>query len=138
MRRAAKRDGNEAEIVSALRAIGVDVMRLDRPVDLLCGQGESVFLLEVKQPEKVGRKDQPEQSEFIESWRALGRPVFLVTNVEEALAIFRGSNDRLPKQLSTRPAVRAGRKADAGTKGARVRQTGQTAGRNCRRAGDAP
>lgn len=48
MRRAAKRDENEPEIVRALERAGCLVERLDRPVDLLVARAGRLYLLEVK------------------------------------------------------------------------------------------
>lgn len=57
MRRAARRDENEPEIVGALEGIGVAVQRLNAPgvPDLLCYYRGRYFLVEVIAPEKAKR-----------------------------------------------------------------------------------
>lgn len=87
MRRAAKRDENEPEIVDALEQVGIHVYR-HLPVDLLtfrmtrcrhCG-GNQWKPLEVKMPHARPRKDQADQQEFL---ALTGTPV--VRTVEQAL-----------------------------------------------------
>ena len=48
LRRAARVDANQAQIVSALRGAGAFVWILGLPVDLLVGYGGHTFLVEVK------------------------------------------------------------------------------------------
>ena len=74
MRRAARKDGNERDIVKALRAIGCDVERIGRPVDLLVGYRALNFLLEVKDPHGDNRLSDG-QKEFIQLWRGQVRVV---------------------------------------------------------------
>ena len=81
-RYAARRDGNEAEIVAALEAAGCDVYRLDMPCDLLVGRAGVNYLLEVKNPGTYG-KLAPHQREFAVSWR--GGRVAVVETIDEAL-----------------------------------------------------
>ena len=81
-RYAKRRDANEAEIVSVLRAAGADVDLLDRPVDLLIGYRGTTVLAEVKTP--TGRV-QGHQQEWLEHWRG-GARVILRT-VEDAMAV---------------------------------------------------
>lgn len=62
-------DGNQAEIVKALRKIGVRVMNLNQvgngcPDLLACHRGRNI-LLEIKQP---GEKLTKDQVEFIAMW----------------------------------------------------------------------
>ena len=49
-RHANQRDGNEKNIVDALRKIGATVFRMDKPCDLLVGFRGRNYLLEVKLP----------------------------------------------------------------------------------------
>lgn len=85
MRRASKVDGNQEQIVRALRAVGCSVLSL-APLgrgapDLLVGRNRSTWLLELK----VGReKVNDAQAMFREGWR--GCPVVVARSVEEALA----------------------------------------------------
>lgn len=81
-RYAKKRDGNEAEIVRALRAAGALVFPLDRPVDLLVGWNGRWWLLEVKRPEgAVGSG----QAEFMRQAASEGLPAAIVRSAEDAL-----------------------------------------------------
>lgn len=81
MRRAAKVDSNQAEIVDALRRCSVAVEIIGKPVDLLlCCRGET-SLMEVKNPDG---KDEltKDQVEFIARWPG---KVHVVRSKEEAL-----------------------------------------------------
>jgi hypothetical protein len=62
----AKRDLNEADIIAELRAHGLSVYPLDKPLDLLCGYGGKTYLVEVKSPKG---KFTPPQLEFMDTWR---------------------------------------------------------------------
>lgn len=65
MRRAAKIDATQTAIVEALRAIGVSVEIIAKPVDLLvCCRGET-SLIECKSPGGSFTKD---QAEFLSRW----------------------------------------------------------------------
>ena len=78
-------DGNQAEIVKALRRAGCSVEYIKQPVDLLVGRAGKTFILEVKRPKAKGQragKKTDDQVEFFESWRG---QVALVETVEEAL-----------------------------------------------------
>lgn len=88
MRRAARTDANQAEIVSDLRKVGCSVQPLHAVgqgcPDLLVGYGLSNHLLEVKDGNKPpsARKKTPAQEKWHDAWR--GR-VFTVKSTEEAL-----------------------------------------------------
>jgi len=87
MRRAARNDDNQQEIVDALRACGFLVWILDEPCDLLVHgprMGAFVRLLEVKDGTKSPskRKLTPKQARS----RAEGWPIAVVETVDEALA----------------------------------------------------
>lgn len=91
MRRAAKIDDNQPEIVKALRAHGCDVLSLaavgNGCPDLLVSRPyypHHYFLLEVKDGEKPpsARKLTPDQVEFHARWKG---PIHIVTSVDEAL-----------------------------------------------------
>lgn len=45
-----RRNGNESDIIKALRQVGAYVKQLDTPADLLVGYRQRWFLLEVKDP----------------------------------------------------------------------------------------
>ena len=68
IRKAAKRDANEAEIVRLLRQIGCKVVHLsDKDIpDLLVGFMGSNYLMEVK---ITGKKLTPGQRDFHDAWR---------------------------------------------------------------------
>lgn len=86
MRRAAKVDANQDDIVQALKRIGVSVEYIKKPVDLLiCHRGETA-LMEVKNPDG---KDQlsKEQIDFIARWPG---KVHVVRSVQEALVAVLG------------------------------------------------
>ena len=91
MRRAAKRDMNEAAIVTALERVGATVERLSGAniPDLLVGYRGVNVLMEVKQPAgKQGgtshRELLPGQAEWHATWR--GAAPVVVRSVADALA----------------------------------------------------
>jgi len=83
--RAAKVDANQAEIVAALRAVGVSVQSLATVgkgcPDLLAARGADTWVIEVKGPKG---KLTPDQIEFLKNWRGV---VHIVRTVDEALSI---------------------------------------------------
>lgn len=85
MRRAAKRDDNEKEIVTALRKAGAYVTFLDEPCDLLVGYKGRIVLFEVKDGSKPpsARKLTPKEQKFHDEWA--GGSLYIVTCVQEAL-----------------------------------------------------
>lgn len=90
MRRAARIDENQVELVAALRQCGYSVLSLaaiGRGIpDLLVAAHDVTVLLELKDgsksPSRRGLTD--EQITFLESWRGLA---FVVTSVDEALGV---------------------------------------------------
>lgn len=93
MRRAARRDANEAAVVEALRARGAVVTLLAHPgvPDLLVGYRGVTELLEVKMPlgPKGGASDHQDLTETQEEWWGAwtGRPAIVVRSVEDALLV---------------------------------------------------
>lgn len=89
MRRAAKVDQNQAEIVAALRQIGCSVQLLHAVgagcPDILAGWQGQTFLLEIKDGNKPpsARKKTDAQVIWHDAWR--GKPVAVVCNIREAL-----------------------------------------------------
>lgn len=85
MRRAARTDGNKADIVSAMRSVGCSVYDLRQPVDLLVGRNGRTLLVEIKDGQKTAsrRKYTPAQEAFMSTWR--GGTVATVTDVDGAL-----------------------------------------------------
>ena len=92
MRRAAKVDANQTEIVKALRQVGASVQSLAATgkgdPDLLVGFRGKNLLLEVKDGGKIksDRKLTPDQVVWHQTWR--GR-VYVVESVEQALQVIR-------------------------------------------------
>lgn len=90
MRRAARTDQNQAEIVSALRDAGMTVQPLHAVgggcPDLLVGYAGKNILIEVKDGNKPPskRKLTPDQVEWHDAWRG---QVAIANNIDEALAI---------------------------------------------------
>jgi Holliday junction resolvase len=84
MRRAAKRDASEPEIVSTLIQCGFSVYRLNQPVDLLVGHRGKNFLVEVKTGRKgYGKSLNENQHEFNEGWR--GSKVVMLHSAQDAM-----------------------------------------------------
>ena len=85
MRRAAKIDMNQPEIVDALRKVGVSVVSLasigQGCPDLLAAKGEKVWLIEVNGPKG---KLTPDQQRFVLDWRGV---VHIVRTVDDALQL---------------------------------------------------
>lgn len=77
MRRAARRDENETEIVKALRACGYKVMRLNEFDLLVHGHGD-LYMLECKTEDGVLKQSQKDMI-------SLGWPLVIVRSPEEAL-----------------------------------------------------
>lgn len=93
MRRAARVDENQSDIVSSLRAIGAIVRVIsqgDGIPDLLVGFQGQTFLLEVKDGNKPpsARKLTPAEQKFFDEWR--GGRLAVVNSVDEAIAVVLG------------------------------------------------
>lgn len=84
MRRAAKVDANQPEIVAALRKLGCSVKPCHTVgegfPDLACGYRGQTYLVEIKDGAKPpsARRLTPDQVKFHDEWRG-GRPVILET-----------------------------------------------------------
>lgn len=93
MRRAAKVDRNQAEIVAALRAMGATVQPLHAVgkgcPDLLAGFRGRNILIEVKDGElpPSGRKLTPDQTEWHGGWKG---QVVVVEDADAAIAVVVG------------------------------------------------
>lgn len=93
MRRAAKVDANQTEIVKALRSVGASVQSLASTgkgcPDLLVGFRGVNWLLEIKDGQKVksARKLTDDQVVWHESWRG---KVYIVESVDQALNLLNG------------------------------------------------
>lgn len=86
MRRAAKADGNQREIVNALKAIGARVYYIKEPVDLLVGYRGKNCLLEVK--DIHGRLTKA-QEEFMQTWPG---EAWIVQTVNQAMEAVLGKD----------------------------------------------
>jgi hypothetical protein len=97
MRHAARVDGNQAEIVAALRESGASVFVLKLPVDLLVGYAGKTALVEIKDRSSAyGRKGLNEkQSAFLRGWN--GGTVALIDSVDAAQWLIRCMSDSLPR-----------------------------------------
>lgn len=91
MRRAAKTDANQTEIVKALRSIGASVQSLatigDGCPDLLVGYRGNTFLIEAKDGKKPpsARRLTEDQLKWHGAWR--GGPLAVVCDVESAIRV---------------------------------------------------
>jgi hypothetical protein len=81
MRRAARVDANQIQIVSALRGAGAYVWIISLPVDLLVGYKGHTFLVEIKTDSK--KRLTKLQADFFENWS--GSTLCRVDNPEAAL-----------------------------------------------------
>lgn len=89
LRRAARKDNNHQEIVSALRQVGcyvLDISQLKNCCDLMVARGGKWIALEIKDGDKPksARKLTPGEQTFFEQAGHRG-PVKVVTNVTEAI-----------------------------------------------------
>jgi hypothetical protein len=81
LRRAAKIDYNQPDIIKALQRISVSVEIIKKPVDLLiCHRGETA-LMEVKNPDGKNQLTK-DQVEFIARWPG---KVYIVHSAEDAV-----------------------------------------------------
>lgn len=87
LRRAARIDANQPEIVKALRKAGALVVHMGHPVDLLCGFSGRWVAIEIKDPAKPPSKRTltDDQQEFFDQCRTRLLPVHRVETVEDAL-----------------------------------------------------
>ena len=81
MRRAARVDANQEQIVSVLRASGATVWIIGLPVDLLVGYKNHTFLVEIKTDSK--KRLTKLQADFFENWS--GGTLARIDNPEAAL-----------------------------------------------------
>ena len=85
MRRAARVDANQEQVVSALRAAGANVWILGLPVDLLVGYKGHTILMEVKDGPK--KRLTALQDTFFAKWE--GGTLSRVDGPEAALSVLR-------------------------------------------------
>ncbi len=90
MRRAARIDENQPDIVAALRAVGASVQPLHAVgkgcPDLLVAHRMVNYVIEIKNPDKPvrDRRLKPDQITWHDAWRA---PVHIVETVADALRV---------------------------------------------------
>jgi hypothetical protein len=88
MRRAARKDANQGEIVDGLRRAGVRVEILNQEdiPDLLVGYRFNFWLFEVKDGDKPPsrRKLRPGQQKFAERWA--GYPIVKIESLDDAFS----------------------------------------------------
>lgn len=83
MRRAAKRDTSEREIINMLVGCGFSVYQLNQPVDLLVGHRGKNFLVECKSGTKgYGKTLNDNQRDFNDAWR--GAKVVTLHSAQDA------------------------------------------------------
>jgi hypothetical protein len=91
MRRAARRDDNEQDIIKAMRAEGAYVKQINDEglFDLLVSHWGKTLLIEVKDGAKPpsARRLTPAEQKFHDEWP--GDNLYIVNSVEEALALLR-------------------------------------------------
>ena len=89
MRYAARTDGNQSEIVEAMRAVGASVYVLKLPVDLMVGYNNRTSLVEIKDPSTpYGKKGaNANQAKFMATWN--GGAVALIDSVEAAMRLIK-------------------------------------------------
>jgi hypothetical protein len=91
MRRAARRDDNEQDIIKAMRAEGAYVKQINDEglFDLLVSHRGETLLIEVKDGAKPpsARRLTDAELKFHEEWP--GSDLFIITSVEEAIALLR-------------------------------------------------
>lgn len=85
MRRAARVDQGQDQIVSAMRAAGATVWIIGLPVDLLVGYAGRTALVEVKRDSKA--KFTKLQTEFMANWK--GGTLARIDNPEAALRLLK-------------------------------------------------
>jgi hypothetical protein len=89
VRRAAKVDANQSEIIDAMRLAGASVYIIGLPVDIIVGVNGHTALVEIKilvgkrKPKPAGYTDL--QNKFMATWR--GGAVSTITDIAGALAL---------------------------------------------------
>lgn len=101
MRRAAKVDGNQAEIVNALRAVGAEVQDLSGVgqgvPDLMVAYRGRNYLIEIKRPKAKGQKAgalTDPQKKFFARWLGRGQAAVADT-VDDALRVIGAMGGRV-------------------------------------------
>ena len=96
MRRAARVDANQDQIVSALRGAGAYVWIIGLPVDLLVGYKGHSFLVEIKTDSK--KRLTKLQADFFENW--MGGTLCRIDNAESALRMLKVADEQTSTKTS--------------------------------------
>ena len=96
MRRAARVDANQEQIVSVLRAAGATVWIIGLPVDLLVGFKNHTFLVEIKTDSK--KRLTKLQADFFENW--MGGTLCRIDNAESALRMLKVADEQTSTKTS--------------------------------------
>jgi hypothetical protein len=96
MRRAARVDANQDQIVSALRGAGAYVWIIGLPVDLLVGYKNHTFLVEIKTDSK--KRLTKLQADFFENW--MGGTLCRIDNAESALRMLKVADEQTSTKTS--------------------------------------
>lgn len=97
MRRAARVDANQAEIIDAMRKCGASVAVIREPVDLAVGIGGISVLVEVKDGKKPpsAQKYTEQQAEFFSTWRGSKARVDSVESAIRLIDILKATSKRM-------------------------------------------
>ena len=84
--RARKIDSNQAQIVAALRALGIGVIPINSQVDLVVGHKNRSYIFELKDPAKAHRESsiKPSQKKLRDAWPG---QYSIVSTLDEVLAV---------------------------------------------------
>jgi hypothetical protein len=96
MRRAARVDANQEQIVSALRGASAYVWIIGLPVDLLVGYKNHTFLVEIKTDSK--KRLTKLQADFFENW--MGGTLCRIDNAESALRMLKVADEQTSTKTS--------------------------------------
>jgi hypothetical protein len=96
MRRAARVDANQDQIVSALRGAGAYVWIIGLPVDLCVGYKGHTFLVEIKTDSK--KRLTKLQADFFENW--MGGTLCRIDNAESALRMLKVADEQTSTKTS--------------------------------------
>lgn len=97
MRRAAKTDNNQSEIVKALRQCGAFVLitsQLKNAFDILVGYRGKLFIIEIKDGNKPPSQRKLTEGELIckQGFESVGINYHVITSVDEAIELITSSN----------------------------------------------
>ena len=97
MRRAARVDANQSDIIDALRKCGASVAVIKEPVDLVVGIGGISILVEVKDGKKPksAQKYTEQQVEFFATWRGSKARVDSVEAAIRLIDVLRATSKRM-------------------------------------------